>query len=322
MRRKAGDAGRSFAVVASEVKKLAGDSRMAAVEITQTVNSLGNEAGKFMEQITSGADTSHDAQDRFSSLNNMIAEVAGAVSKVGECNGEIAQSAATVKLRLGELKSAQHNVKKSNNKLSTLLVDAHDKITDLDINASKMFDQIVHAGMSPVDEPYVEQALSYAEKFRAMTQKALDQGILSEAELFDRNYQQISGSNPPRYRSRLTDWADANWRPLFDKLRGENNLSVICSAEDGFLPTHMSDYCKAPTGDPEHDNAWCRNGIIVKNGVDIPAKESTADYMMAVYAHEGGTHETFRNIYVPLYFNGRRWGDFELAYSIRDSKHI
>jgi methyl-accepting chemotaxis protein len=297
-----------------KLKKLAGDSRLAAVEITQTVNSLAEEAGKFIQQIKSGADTSNDAQDRFLGLNNMMSDVSDSVAEVGVCSKEIAQSADIVKSRLLELRGAQQNVKQSNDALAVLLSDAHDNVTTLDINASRMFDQIVHSGMSPEDEKYVQLALMHAEMFRQMTQQALDQNVLSEAALFDRNYQQIVGSNPPRYRTRLTDWAESNWRPLFDKLKKENNITVICSAEDGFLPTHASEYCLEPIGDPVHDNAWCRNGIIVKNGVDIPAKASTADYMMAVYAHEGGTNQIFRSVYVPLYFNGRRWGDFELAY--------
>ena len=38
--------------------------------------------------------------------------------------------------------------------------------------------------------------------------------------------------------------------------------------------------------------------------------------MMAVYRQEGDgrTYEIVRNVYVPLVIDGRRWGDFELAY--------
>ena len=37
---------------------------------------------------------------------------------------------------------------------------------------------------------------------------------------------------------------------------------------------------------------------------------------MAVYRHEGdGSHYAVtRNVYVPLWFQGRRWGDLEIAY--------
>jgi methyl-accepting chemotaxis protein len=39
--------------------------------------------------------------------------------------------------------------------------------------------------------------------------------------------------------------------------------------------------------------------------------------MMAVYRQEddGASYVVVRNVYVPLVLGGRRWGDFELAYS-------
>jgi methyl-accepting chemotaxis protein len=51
--------------------------------------------------------------------------------------------------------------------------------------------------------------------------------------------------------------------------------------------------------------------------IDRKAKASNASYMMAVYRQEGDGDSYFvvRNVYVPLIIGGRRWGDFELAYS-------
>ena len=38
--------------------------------------------------------------------------------------------------------------------------------------------------------------------------------------------------------------------------------------------------------------------------------------MMAVYRQEGDgqTYHVVRNVYVPIYIDGKRWGDFEIAY--------
>lgn len=39
--------------------------------------------------------------------------------------------------------------------------------------------------------------------------------------------------------------------------------------------------------------------------------------MMAVYRQEndGKSYRVVRNVYVPMFINGRRWGDFEVAYT-------
>jgi hypothetical protein len=50
----------------------------------------------------------------------------------------------------------------------------------------------------------------------------------------------------------------------------------------------------------------------------IPLAFGNAPYMMAVYRQEGDgrNHVVVRNVYIPLIVNGRRWGDFEVAYSL------
>ena len=88
---------------------------------------------------------------------------------------------------------------------------------------------------------------------------------------------------------------------------------------NGFLPTHVSDRSRSPTGDIVHDTTYCRNGRIMLEPIDRRAKKSRDGYMMAVYRQEGDgkNYVVVRNVYVPLVIKGRRWGDFELAYSFR-----
>ena len=94
----------------------------------------------------------------------------------------------------------------------------------------------------------------------------------------------------------------------------------MCSQSDtnGFLPTHVSEHSRPPTGDLAHDTQHCRNGRIMLYAIDKTAKTQTEPYMMAVYRQEGDgkNYLVVRNVYVPLVINGRRWGDFELAYSL------
>ena len=86
----------------------------------------------------------------------------------------------------------------------------------------------------------------------------------------------------------------------------------------GFLPTHLSRFSRAPTGELAHDTRYCRNGRMIFDPIDQKAKDSAAPFMMAVYRQEGDgrSYRVVRNVYVPLVIDGRRWGDLELAYSL------
>ena len=94
-------------------------------------------------------------------------------------------------------------------------------------------------------------------------------------------------------------------------------MAAACTDMKGFLPTHLTRFSRAPTGDLAHDTRHCRNGRMILDAIDQKAKESTAPFMMAVYRQEGDgrSYKVVRNVYLPLVLGGRRWGDLELAYS-------
>lgn len=318
---KAGAAGQTFAVVAAEVKKLAHDTRRAAVEITGTVNSLSHEAAKFVEQIEDGVSTSGAAQEQFSSLQELIYGVSDVVAKVGDHNREIADSTAQIHRGLVDSQNVRDAVEGANGEMFAAVVRAHSQIGGLEMQANKMFDHIVHSGLSKRDSEFVALARQKAEEVKALTEAAIADGTLTLEALFDTDLRLIEGSNPPRFTSKLTLWAEKNWQPFFEAVKDSNPdeiTSVVCSSLKGFLPVQLKELSRPPTGDIAHDTKYCRNGRVIQDPVDIPAKTSEQDYMMAVFRHEGDGHsyKVMRNVYVPLRINGRRWGDFEIAYSV------
>jgi methyl-accepting chemotaxis protein len=317
---KAGVAGQTFAVVAAEVKKLALDSRSAAVEITGTVNSLAAEAEKLAGEIGSGIEGSSSAQAQFSKMEVLLGGLNDIVSQVDHRTSEIANNTAAINDGLSESKRVRHAVDAANENMQAQLALAHDDIHDLERRANVMFDKLVHSGLSRADSEFVELAQAQAERIQLFTEAAIKAGELSMEALFDQNLVPIPGSNPVRYRTGFTDWADANWRPLFDEISASRDeiLTSICTSAKGFLPTHMSKFSAAPTGDVAHDTRYCRNGRLFFEVVDEIAKASEQDYMMAVYRHSGAggnkSEAVVRNVYVPLRIKGRRWGDLEVAY--------
>lgn len=187
------------------------------------------------------------------------------------------------------------------------------------MTASEMFDGIVQAGLSPDDSAMVVRAQQIAAALTVHTEAALANGAVAMADLFDADYAAIHGSNPPRFHCQLSDWAHAEWRPFLDAAKAGDGrvLAAACTDMNGFLPTHLSERSRTPTGELAHDTKYCRNGRIIFDPIDRKAKTNQAPYMMAVYRQEGDgqTYQVVRNVYVPLVINGRRWGDFELAYS-------
>ncbi|MCK0128407.1 methyl-accepting chemotaxis protein [Erythrobacter sp. F6033] len=316
---RAGDAGRTFAVVASEVKSLANDTRKATEEISQTVEALGAEAGEVIGRIEAGSEASSQAKASVSRIESTISSVGELVEEVDKQNDVIARSTGTISSHVDAVQDVLISFDKAARTNEEQLEGAHGKMEELELTASEMFDRIVHAGLSPQDSAMVDRAQQMLAGIVDRAENAIDEGKISETAFFDQDYVEVAGTNPQLYRTNLSEWADENWQELLDAAHASDPqvIAAACTDMNGFLPTHLSAKSRKPTGDVAHDTAYCRNGRILLEGCDVAAKKSNAPYMMAVYRQEGDGERyiVVRNVYIPLFIKGRRWGDFEIAYS-------
>lgn len=317
---RAGDAGRTFAVVAAEVKKLAQDTRSATDEIRRSIGSLAAEASGLVTEIQSGVEQSGRAEAQFETITDALSDATHLVALLDDQSDRIAQSAAMVHANGTKMRAAVDSVVTSVRQNGQMLGATRDSIVGMERTANRLFNAVISADVSPRDTEIVQLAAGFRDEFVALAETALANGTLTLAQLFDHDYQLVPGSKPERFTTSLTAWADANWRPLFDRIVVAHPRIKMSSAADmnGFLPTHITDRSRKPTGDLAYDTQYCRNGRIILEAEDKIAKESSAPFFMCVYRQEGdGTnYVVVRNVYTPVYFGGRRWGDLEVAYQL------
>ena len=318
---RAGEQGRTFAVVANEVKTLASETRKATEEIGRTIDMLGGEAEQVIEKIQSGAAASTQAKNSVGSIEDTMRSVTELLMEVDGQQDQIARNTATISDHVHRVQDVLGDFDGAVSENEAKLATAHGRMEDLELTASDMFDKLVKAGLSPQDSAMVERAQEHAAEIVALAEQAIGAGELTLEQLFDQDYRQVPGTNPALYRTRLSDWADANWRPVNDRVSSSGGSVIMCSQADmnGFLPTHVTEHSRKPIGELAHDTKYCRNGRIMLESIDHVAKASADPYTMAVYRQEGDgkNYMVVRNVYVPLNIGGRRWGDFELAYSVR-----
>lgn len=317
---RAGEAGRTFAVVANEVKGLAAETRKATDEIAGVIGTLGAEASSVIERIEAGAEASNQAKSSVASIKETMTGVSQLVGEVDTQNDEIARATGMMTDHVTRVQQVIESFNQAAATNETQLETAHARMEDLEMVASDMFDSLVHAGLSPEDSAMVELAQRHARDVEQLAEAALAEGALTPEQLFDMQYIPIEGSDPPRFRTSLTDWADAHWRTKLDEVAASDPriIAAACTDMKGFLPTHLTRHSQAPTGDKAHDTQFCRNGRRILDPIDQRAKQKTKPYMMAVYRQEGDgkTYRVVRNVYVTVTIGGRRWGDFELAYEL------
>lgn len=317
---RAGDAGRTFAVVASEVKKLAANTRAATEEIRRTVASLSIEAEGLMREINAGVEESHRAEAGFERVSDALGRAIDLVGLVDGQSDQIARSAALIHGNSQQVRAALADFGDRVRGGAERLVEAHSQIDELEVLSNRVFHGLVAADASPEDSRFVAFAMTKRDEVQALTQRALAEGQVTIDQLFDTDYRLIPDSRPERFTTSLWDWAHTHWQPVLDEI-GEFDSRVIstaCTDMRGYLPTHLSKFSCEPTGDVAHDTRFCRNGRRFFDAGDAKAKASEAPFYMSVYRREedGQTYDVVRNVYAPLRFGGRRWGDLEISYKL------
>jgi HAMP domain-containing protein len=147
---------------------------------------------------------------------------------------------------------------------------------------------------------------------------AIDNGLATVADVFDRNYVEIKGYNfkdKPKYHTRydaLTDKAVLVFQDKF--LDHEDFMFAVGVDENGYLPTHNSRFQKPVTGDPEKDLAGNRTKRIFADAVGIAAAKNKERVLVQVYARDTG--EKMWDVSAPIFVKGKHWGGFRVAVSM------
>ena len=314
---RAGDAGRSFAVVAAEVKKLAHDTRAATSQIASTIGELTREASAVTSEIKMGVERSRAAQTGFSQINDTVKEVTEIVSMVARQTEGIAHSTSLIQTSVDRVKAGLSDFAGDARDNGGKLIKAQKRLSHLEMLSNNMLDTLANSGAEIDDTPMILLAQEAMRAIMTAVEQGIDRGDITLEAVLDRNYVLIEGSNPPQYNNGFADFADTHVRPLLDRFKAREP-KIIGSAItnlDGYLPTHLSERCHAPGPDPVWNDEHCRNRRIFMDEQTRQACESSKPAMLMTYRMElGDKYIPVKNVFVPLSFKGRRWGNFELAY--------
>ncbi len=315
---RAGEAGRSFAVVAAEVKKLAHETRTATSQIASTVASLTREAELVTSEIKTGVGRSHVAQSSFTTINNTVRDVADIVAMVDHQTDGIAQSTALIQHSVDSVKGALSSFAADARVNAGQLEEAQDRLSQLEHRSSAMLDRLASCGVRIDDTPFMERSQAVARELVQMIEAAISRGEISEQAVFDTDYVPMPGTDPRQYETRFCAFADQHVRPVLDRFVQEDPRHIVCVMIDinGYVPTHVSERSQPQGPDPVWNAVYCRNRRNFLDDVTRRANESDAEAMLVTSRMElgEGRYLPVKNVFVPMFIRGRRWGNFKLGY--------
>ena len=175
-------------------------------------------------------------------------------------------------------------------------------------------------GHEAADQPFIERVISAAGDVGQALNQAVDHGLISVDDLFDRDYQLIEGTNPRQHMTKFVHATDKLFPNIIEAVKDFDDRVAFCAPVnlDGYLPTHNRIYSEPQGNDPVWNNAHCRNRRIFDDRTSVSAGQSEEKYLLQTYLRDmgGGSILIMKDVSAPIYVKGRHWGGVRLGYNM------
>lgn len=308
---RAGEAGRGFAVVADEVRKLAEKVKTATQVIGQNTQSMINlvsdtsskthtivaEVTRANEYVETSAQDLKTMVDDFRQTTVQLSTIASAIHNLSESNQsihreveEIRNHSVDISRRMKQCQDSAKTLRESTEDLQCTLADFR--------TGNSMFDTL-H-----------DRCQTFRDAVALVLQKLADRGV----NVFDQSYKDIPGSNPKRYTTVYDSQCDRELTSLYDRLLSEMPGLVYSLAVDsnGYAPAHNGVFSNPPSGDPAIDLAKCRHKRIFNDPVGLKLAKNQKSSLFQTYVRDTG--EILNDLSMPIHINGRHWGAVRIGF--------
>ena len=163
-------------------------------------------------------------------------------------------------------------------------------------------------------------AMNGASSIQQVFENAIRDGIITEEELFDTNYQLIENTDPPKYHTAYDRFTDESIILIQESYRRNPDVIAAVAVDiNGYLPTHNISNAQPLTGDYQTDLIGNRTKRIFNDETGLASAQNTEPYLQQVYYRDTG--EVMWDISAPIYVNGAHWGAFRIGLSLENLIH-
>jgi methyl-accepting chemotaxis protein len=305
--KRAGEAGRGFAVVADAVKDLAQKVESTSKQIAGTVKQLDARIGELARNIRDSGGAAAGQQTfngAFARVERAVADIAAAAEGNERSCASTLAAVERLTAQVGDTARALEGSKKRASHFLSI--------------SEQLIELASDCGAETADTPYIVAVIDAADEIARRFERALDEGRIGEADLFDEQYVPIPGTNPQQVTTRFTAFTDAELPEIQERMLQFSDKVVFCAAVDrnGYLPTHNLKFSKPQGADPVWNAANCRNRRIFNDRTGLAAGRNTRRFLLQTYRRDmgGGNFVLMKDLSAPIFVRGRHWGGLRLGY--------
>jgi len=305
---RAGEAGRGFAVVADEVRKLAEKVKQSTGQITSDITGMRTQVAHIQTETAEiSEDTVHSqevvekAAGHFGRLVGDFEDTTTALGQISTTLQDIANDNVSVHARITEIRTHSQAV-------AQRMQAAQEAIAELSREAEFVMRQVSRCR---IGRGTLEGVLRLGENFRNEVQRELQAVADSGVDVFDRAYREIPNTKPQKYSTRYDELVHQRVHPIMQRYLKEFPSCVFCLpvTTDSYAPTHNR--CEPLTGDYERDFVNNRAKRFFTSSSEKRAAENADPVLLQTYLRDTG--EILSDIAFPLMVGDRHWGNVRIG---------
>ncbi|GAB3250800.1 methyl-accepting chemotaxis protein [Chitinimonas naiadis] len=308
---RAGEAGRGFAVVADEVRKLAEKVRGATEDISGNIDAMLGEVAATHAQtlaINESAGSTRTIVERasshfetlvsdFETTSRSLAEIASHVDDFAHTNSEINQRVEHIHADSLAINERMQRSAAATRDL-TLVADTVQELTGRFV-----------LGHGPLDA-VISRTIAVRDQMQARIAALAKEGL----DVFDQRYQPVAGTDPQKFLTTYTERFAREFQSGYDalvKATPGGKFSLLVDSQ-GYGPSHNSWYSKPPTGDRATDLVNSRDKRLFNDPAGLRAARNKQRFLLQTYVRDTG--EIMTELDLPILVNGRHWGGLRLGF--------
>lgn len=318
---RAAEGGEGFAVVAEQVKSLAGQTSEATGDMDRTLRELTEQTQQLIEV---GRNSTRKAQRVEETTDEMQKVFDGISRSMGEVDTESARIAESVQEIDGHSDAIRERLEESGEEVETSraqIEQAHEDVNGFLTFAETLMNLASASDVETADTPYVRLAMRVAREISETFEAGVRAGEISEEALFDRNYQPIPGTDPQQYDVAYAEYSDRVLPPIQEPpLEELPNVIACCAIDNGTLvATHNRKVShEQRPGQPEWNARYCRQRRLWQDRTGQASASNTRPFLIQTYRRDmgGGEYVLIRDCGSPIFVNGRHWGGIRIYYTV------
>ncbi len=311
---RAGEAGRGFAVVADEVRKLAERVNAATGEIyadidamLSTVEQTRAQQERIAERVAQTEREIDATYAEFQALTHEIDASRQDLDRIVEAGHELESRNANAENQAQRIVAVSEEV-------AQLMQQTRQRMQALDVRTEETLEMLARyrIGRGAFDHAVAETRI-----FRERVQQVLEEMAMNGINVFDRNYRPYLDCQPPKYKLEWSDEFVKRAQALLDETlaRIPNAVFAVAVNTDGYLSAHNSKFSKPLTGDPAKDLVGNRTYRKFTNLHELRAAQNTKTLLLQTYRRDTG--EILVDLAMPIIVLGRHWGNVRVGLPVQ-----